>query len=125
MPIPGGGLPDLGGLSKLAEKVPSVSGLAGSLPGAGALSGIAGGLTSGLVPELGSIVGGAGSAVLEFMAINGYSAQVKMLGMPDSIVEHGSQEELYRECEYDDVAIVECTQKMIGKKVKASEKASA
>ena len=62
LPIPGGGLPDLGGLSKLAEKVPSVSGLAGSLPGAGALSGTAGGLTSGLVPELGSSVGGAGIA---------------------------------------------------------------
>ena len=75
--------------------------------------------------EDGCTVGGAGSAVLEFMAMHGYSAQVKMLGMPDSIVEHGSQEELYRECEYDDIAIVEYTQKMIGKKANASAKASA
>ena len=75
--------------------------------------------------EDGCVVGGAGSAVLEFMATHGYSAQVKILGMPDSIVEHGSQEELYRECEYDDVAIIEWAQKMIGNKAKASAKASA
>ena len=51
--------------------------------------------------EDGTIVGGFGSAVLEFMSANGYSAEVKMLGIPDRLVEHGTPKELYRECGYD------------------------
>jgi 1-deoxy-D-xylulose-5-phosphate synthase len=51
--------------------------------------------------EDGTIVGGAGSAILEFMAANNYSAKVKMLGMPDKITEHGEPSELYAECGYD------------------------
>jgi 1-deoxy-D-xylulose-5-phosphate synthase len=30
-----------------------------------------------------------------------YKATVKVLGIPDRIVEHGSPKELHRECEYD------------------------
>jgi 1-deoxy-D-xylulose-5-phosphate synthase len=48
--------------------------------------------------EDGTIVGGIGSAVLEFMADNGYQAQVKRLGIPDHFIEHGEQKELYEEC---------------------------
>ncbi|MBX3163904.1 MAG: 1-deoxy-D-xylulose-5-phosphate synthase [Bacteroidetes bacterium] len=48
--------------------------------------------------EDGSIMGGMGSAVLEFMADNGYSAKVVRLGIPDKFVEHGEQAELYEEC---------------------------
>jgi len=48
--------------------------------------------------EDGAIVGGVGSAVLEFMADHGYSAQVKRLGIPDQFIEHGEQSELYEEC---------------------------
>ncbi len=48
--------------------------------------------------EDGTIVGGVGSAVLEFMAENNYSAQVKRLGIPDKFIEHGEQPELYEEC---------------------------
>lgn len=55
--------------------------------------------------EDGTIVGGAGSAILEFMAENNYHAKVKMLGMPDKITEHGEQPELYAECEFDAKAI--------------------
>ena len=51
--------------------------------------------------EDGTIVGGFGSAVLEFMSANGYSAEIKMLGIPDRLVEHGTPKELYRECGYD------------------------
>ena len=47
--------------------------------------------------EDGTIVGGFGSAVLEFMAMNNYTAKVKMLGIPDKIIEHGSPKELYNE----------------------------
>ena len=38
-----------------------------------------------------TIVGGLGSAVVEFMSDNGYSAQVKRLGVPDDYIEHGTQ----------------------------------
>jgi len=57
--------------------------------------------------EDGTIVGGFGSAVLEFMAQHNYSATVKMLGIPDRIVEHGTPKELHRECGYDAQAIAE------------------
>jgi 1-deoxy-D-xylulose-5-phosphate synthase len=55
--------------------------------------------------EDGCILGGFGSAVVEFMAQNGYSAKVKMLGIPDKFIEHGSQDELFTECHYDKEAI--------------------
>ncbi|MFN5423632.1 MAG: 1-deoxy-D-xylulose-5-phosphate synthase [bacterium] len=67
--------------------------------------------------EDGTIVGGAGSAVLEFMATHGYQAQVKMLGIPDRIVEHGSQKELYRECHYDAQAIAEAARELMKEKL--------
>jgi 1-deoxy-D-xylulose-5-phosphate synthase len=57
--------------------------------------------------EDGTIVGGLGSAVLEFMAENGYKNSVSRLGIPDRFVEHGSNEELHRECGYDATGIYE------------------
>ncbi|MFN5318948.1 MAG: 1-deoxy-D-xylulose-5-phosphate synthase [Bacteroidia bacterium] len=55
--------------------------------------------------EDGCIQGGFGSAVLEFMADHGYSAQVKRLGIPDRYIEHGTQPELWKECGYDEEGI--------------------
>jgi 1-deoxy-D-xylulose-5-phosphate synthase len=57
--------------------------------------------------EDGCLQGGFGSAILEFMADNSYSAKVIRLGIPDKIVEHGEQSELYKECGYDAEAIME------------------
>lgn len=57
--------------------------------------------------EDGCLQGGFGSAILEFMAENGYSARVKRLGIPDAFIHHGSQDELYKECHYDKDAIKE------------------
>jgi 1-deoxy-D-xylulose-5-phosphate synthase len=51
--------------------------------------------------EDGCVQGGFGSAVLEFMADHRYSAEVKRLGIPDRIVEHGEQVELHHECGFD------------------------
>ena len=56
--------------------------------------------------EDGCIMGGLGSAVLEFMADNNYQAQIKRLGIPDKFVDHGTQEELYAECFYDANAVI-------------------
>jgi 1-deoxy-D-xylulose-5-phosphate synthase len=51
--------------------------------------------------EDGCVQGGMGSAVLEFMADHKYSANVVRLGIPDGIVEHGEQTELWAECGFD------------------------
>ena len=64
--------------------------------------------------EDGTVVGGVGSAILEFMAANHYKAEVKILGIPDRIVEHGSQKELHKECGYDAEAIAKAVREMVG-----------
>jgi 1-deoxy-D-xylulose-5-phosphate synthase len=71
--------------------------------------------------EDGTTIGGFGSAVLEFMAQHNYTAQVKMLGIPDRLVEHGTLKELHRECNYDAQGIVETVREMMSDKVKVSE----
>lgn len=63
--------------------------------------------------EDGCIQGGIGSAVLEFMADNNYHAEVKRLGIPDQIIEHGEQIELHRECGFDPDGIVETVKTML------------
>jgi 1-deoxy-D-xylulose-5-phosphate synthase len=69
--------------------------------------------------EDGTIVGGMGSAVLEFMAKHNYTAELKMLGMPDAITEHGEPAELYAECGYDVKGIVKAVRKLVSEKVVA------
>ncbi len=66
--------------------------------------------------EDGCIQGGFGSAVIEFMADHNYSSQIKRLGIPDTYVEHGTQNELWRECNYDKQAIVETAQRLVSLK---------
>lgn len=51
--------------------------------------------------------GGMGSAVLEFMADNGYAPRVQRIGVPDAFIEHGSVDELYRLCGMDEESIKE------------------
>jgi 1-deoxy-D-xylulose-5-phosphate synthase len=51
--------------------------------------------------EDGCLMGGFGSAVLEWMMDHGYTAQVKRLGIPDDVIEHGEQIELHRDCGFD------------------------
>ncbi len=63
--------------------------------------------------EDGCIVGGMGSAILEFMADNNYSSKVIRLGVPDKFIQHGTQAELYRECGYDAEAMVKTTEKIV------------
>ena len=57
--------------------------------------------------EDGCIIGGLGSAVIEFANDNHYQVRVKRLGVPDKWVEQGTQQELYRECGYDKLGIIE------------------
>lgn len=63
--------------------------------------------------EDGCIQGGFGSAVIEFMADNGYSCSIKRLGIPDKFIEHGTPEQLHAECHYDANAIEEVVREML------------
>ncbi|MFM7637355.1 MAG: 1-deoxy-D-xylulose-5-phosphate synthase [Crocinitomicaceae bacterium] len=56
--------------------------------------------------EDGCLMGGFGSAVIEFMADQGYQAQVVRLGIPDEYIHHGTQEELWEDCGFDAKAII-------------------
>lgn len=56
--------------------------------------------------EDGSIKGGLGMAVIEFMADNGYVPRIKRIGIPDQFIEHGSIPELYKLCGMDEDNIV-------------------
>ncbi|HRP55351.1 1-deoxy-D-xylulose-5-phosphate synthase [Agriterribacter sp.] len=63
--------------------------------------------------EDGTVQGGFGSAVLEFMAMHHYGAEVKMLGMPDHVIEQGTSRELQKECGYDAPAIAAAVREMM------------
>ncbi|MEI7471024.1 MAG: 1-deoxy-D-xylulose-5-phosphate synthase [Chitinophagaceae bacterium] len=63
--------------------------------------------------EDGTVVGGFGSAVLEFMNENGYQAQVNILGIPDRLVEHGTPKQLYQEIGIDANGIAAAVREMV------------
>jgi 1-deoxy-D-xylulose-5-phosphate synthase len=71
--------------------------------------------------EDGTILGGFGSAVLEFQAAHGYQSVVKLLGIPDRVVEHGTPKELQRECGYDAPAIAAAVREMMKDKVRVKQ----
>jgi len=55
--------------------------------------------------ENGVINGGFGSAILEFAAQNNYKNNIKLLGVPDQFIEHGTVQELQFEAALDPVNI--------------------
>ena len=57
--------------------------------------------------EDGTVKGGLGTAVAEFMALNGYTSKVEIIGIPDKFIEHGAPEELYRVCGMDKESVLE------------------
>lgn len=67
--------------------------------------------------EDGTIVGGFGTAVLEFMMEHNYKADIKMLGIPDKIVEHGTLKELHSECGYDAKGIADAAREFLKNKI--------
>ncbi|MCS5490710.1 1-deoxy-D-xylulose-5-phosphate synthase [Algoriphagus limi] len=62
--------------------------------------------------EDGCLMGGFGSAVVEWMIDHGYSAQVKRLGIPDEIIEHGDQLQLHRLCGFDPAGIADAVRSL-------------
>jgi 1-deoxy-D-xylulose-5-phosphate synthase len=73
--------------------------------------------------EDGCLMGGFGSAVLEFMVDQKYNAEVVRLGIPDEYIHHGTQEELWIDCGFNKGAIVKTVSKMLSvqKQTKVSE----
>lgn len=62
--------------------------------------------------EDGCLMGGFGSAVIEWMLDHGYSSQVKRLGIPDEVIEHGEQLELHKICGFDPEGIANTVRSM-------------
>lgn len=63
--------------------------------------------------EDGTIMGGFGSAVNEFLSEHGYTTNVTRLGIPDRFIDHGTQEELYKECGFDETGIINCVKRLV------------
>ncbi len=68
-----------------------------------------------------AIEGGFGSAVLEFMAQHGYKNDIRILGIPDRIIEHGTPKEQQKECGFDMQAIAEAARDMMKDRVNVKE----
>ena len=56
--------------------------------------------------ENGTVTGGLGTAVVEYMADNGYSPVIRRMGLPDRFIEHGSTPQLLHLCHIDEDAII-------------------
>ncbi|HZH95005.1 MAG TPA: 1-deoxy-D-xylulose-5-phosphate synthase [Flavisolibacter sp.] len=67
--------------------------------------------------EDGTVAGGFGSAVAEFMVQHNYTNELRILGIPDRIVEHGTLKELHKECGFDAEGIAQVVKEMMGVKV--------
>lgn len=63
--------------------------------------------------EDGTIIGGFGSAILEFNAEHQYHPTLVRLGIPDAVIEHGTQEELHKQCGFDAAGITRTAKKMM------------
>jgi len=72
-----------------------------------------------LTVEDGCVMGGFGSAIIEFMADHGYNANVVRLGIPDKFIEHGEQKELYNECHFNAEAIKNAVRQFVGESILA------
>ena len=70
--------------------------------------------------EDGTVDGGLGSAVLEWMADHNYFVSVTRKGVPDRFIPQGSPAELHRLCGFDEEGIYE-TIKSICKPNKIAE----
>ena len=63
--------------------------------------------------EDGVIRGGVGEAVAAFMLREGYTPKIYNMGIEDRFVEHGTPQELYAECGYDEESLYTLLQNII------------
>lgn len=65
--------------------------------------------------EDGTVTGGLGSAVTEFMGDHRYCAEIARMGIPDRFIEHGTQQQLHQLCGYDETNISERISDMLNR----------
>jgi len=63
--------------------------------------------------EDGTVVGGLGSAILEFQSDHNYQNTIRRLGIPDKFISHGKQQELHHDCGYDVDGIIITARELI------------
>jgi 1-deoxy-D-xylulose-5-phosphate synthase len=63
--------------------------------------------------ENGTVHGGLGTAVMEFMSENGYTPKIKRIGIPDQFIPHGTIPELYKMCGMDADSIANVLMRLI------------
>ena len=56
--------------------------------------------------ENGTVTGGLGTAVVEYMMDNGFTPTIRRLGLPDRFIEHGSTPQLLHICNIDENAVI-------------------
>ncbi|NDW21457.1 1-deoxy-D-xylulose-5-phosphate synthase [Alteromonas hispanica] len=66
-----------------------------------------------LTLEDGCVMGGAGSAVLEYLQQQGIMKTVKILGLPDSFILQGTQQEMYKEHGLDAEGIIQTAEQLL------------
>ncbi|MCD6332754.1 MAG: 1-deoxy-D-xylulose-5-phosphate synthase [Bacteroidales bacterium] len=64
--------------------------------------------------EDGTIVGGFGSAIQEWAADHHFKGEIHKLGIPDHFIEHGTQQQLYKECGFDPGSIAQTVRQLLG-----------
>lgn len=62
-----------------------------------------------LTVEDGCLQGGFGSAILEEASELDFEGKIRRLGIPDEVIEHGTQEQLYKLCGFDVEGIVKAS----------------
>ena len=62
--------------------------------------------------EDGTIKGGLGSSILEFAAKNNYKNSIKIMGIPDNFIEHGSVATLQKKIKLDTLSLTELLSKV-------------
>ena len=71
--------------------------------------------------ENGAVTGGLGSAVIEYMADNGFTPIIRRLGLPDRFIEHGSTPKLLHLCHIDEDAIISTLRELTSKPEKTEK----
>jgi len=70
-----------------------------------------------LTIEDGCLYGGFGSAILEFMNDHNYHAEVKRIGIPDEVIEHGNPEDQRGYCGVDKEGVLSAIENMMAIKL--------
>lgn len=63
--------------------------------------------------EDGALMGGFGSAIIEYMMDHQFKSNIQRIGLPDKFIEHGSLNELHADCGLDSASILKKIEQVI------------